>query len=53
MTFSGRASKILPVTTAETRPYPTQWLSWSVWGIGAVFYLVRVLPARRARRDDR
>src|SRR5580692_1828422 len=35
--------------SAETRPYPPEWLSWSVWGIGAVFYLcvffLRAAPA--------
>jgi sugar phosphate permease len=35
--------------SAEARPYPAEWLSWSVWGIGAIFYLcvffLRAAPA--------
>jgi sugar phosphate permease len=35
--------------SAETKRYPPEWLSWSVWGIGAVFYLcvffLRAAPA--------
>ncbi len=34
---------------AGARPYPKAWLSWAVWGIGAVFYLcvffLRAAPA--------
>jgi sugar phosphate permease len=36
-------------TNAATRSHPPSWLSWSVWGIGAVFYLavffLRAAPA--------
>lgn len=38
-----------PTSARHTRPYPAPWLSWSVWGIGAVFYLcvffLRAAPA--------
>jgi sugar phosphate permease len=41
MTSSARAS--------SAKPYPAPWLSWSVWGIAAVFYLgvffLRTAPA--------
>ncbi len=43
MTSTGTA------TNSGTRAYPPSWLSWSVWGIGAVFYLavffLRAAPA--------
>jgi MFS family permease len=46
MASAGTASG---VSNAATRPYPAPWLSWSVWGIGAVFYLavffLRTAPA--------
>ena len=36
-------------TNARTKPYPAPWLAWSVWSIGAVFYLavffLRAAPA--------
>lgn len=36
-------------STVGTKPYPAAWLSWTVWGIGAVFYLavffLRAAPA--------
>ena len=36
-------------TNAATRPYPAPWLSWSIWSVGAVFYLavffLRAAPA--------
>ncbi len=35
--------------TTASRSYPAPWLSWSVWGIGAIFYLcvffLRAAPA--------
>jgi sugar phosphate permease len=35
--------------SAETKTYPAEWLSWCVWGIGAIFYLcvffLRAAPA--------
>jgi len=43
MTSTGTAS------SSAARPYPAPWLSWSVWGVGAVFYLaaffLRAAPA--------
>ena len=37
------------VSNAGAKPYPAAWLSWSVWGIGAIFYLavffLRTAPA--------
>jgi sugar phosphate permease len=40
---------ITPTSARQTRPYPAPWLSWSVWGIGAIFYLcvffLRAAPA--------
>jgi sugar phosphate permease len=37
------------VPNATRKPYPAPWLSWSVWGIGAIFYLavffLRAAPA--------
>src|SRR5580658_2573825 len=48
--FSGRVNKSPGNLMApSSRPYPAQWLSWSVWGIGAIFYLcvffLRAAPA--------
>lgn len=43
MTSTGTAN------SAGSRPVPASWLAWSVWGIGAVFYLavffLRAAPA--------
>lgn len=42
---------MIPVAGADTRNklYPPSWLSWTVWGIGAIFYLavffLRAAPA--------
>jgi sugar phosphate permease len=37
------------VANARTKPHPAPWLAWSVWSIGAVFYLavffLRAAPA--------
>ena len=43
MTSTGTANR------EGSRPFPASWLAWSVWGIGAVFYLavffLRAAPA--------
>jgi sugar phosphate permease len=38
MAYVGTASG-LSNTNAAAKPYPAPWLSWSVWGIAAIFYL--------------
>ena len=49
MEADGRPMSTGTATNARTKPYPAPWLAWSVWSIGAVFYLavffLRAAPA--------
>ena len=36
------------VSDSGTTPFPAPWLSWSMWGIAALFYLGVFFPARAA-----
>lgn len=45
----GSEARVTPGKAEAQAPHPTAWLSWSVWGVGALFYLtvffLRAAPA--------
>jgi MFS family permease len=46
---SSAEAEVIPLLTEAEKKYPPLWLSWSIWGIAALFYLAgfyhRVSPA--------
>jgi hypothetical protein len=50
---SSAEAEVIPLLTEAEKKYPPLWLSWSIWGIAALFYLAgfyhRVSPAVMTR----